>query len=149
MATPLAPLTPATRGYIAGLFDLKGNACIAKESGLIAYINGVKDVQLQKDLKRWIGGGTIKVDKYDGDRRGCATHCDSQHFHYTRTSVRYIVSGHRALILLYNLESMLFSWDSKFSEPYNRAMQQMEGALSSREGMKIADDMQNRGWEIW
>lgn len=149
MAINFTPLTPATRGYIAGMFDLKGNAYTAREGGLVAYINGVKDEQLQKDLKRWIGGGTIRIDTYDGDRRGCATHCDSPHFHYTRTSARYVVSGYRALILLYNLEDMMFSWSSKFADPFTEAMQRVEEVSTTKDGMKIAEDMQKRGWDLW
>lgn len=144
----ITPNTPRIFGYISGMLDLKGNAYTSRDKALMLYINGVKEPQMQKDLKRWIGGGTIKVDTYDGDRRGCAAHCDTAHFHYTRTSARYVVSGLRALCVLHTLEMELFEWERKFAKPYHDAIQRIEEISTTKDGQKILRDMSERGWEI-
>lgn len=147
MAKPV-PLTPNARGYIAGLLDFKGNAYHGRKSGLIVYINGVKSEAMQKDIKRWIGGGSITENSSDGSRRGCTVHCDTQHFHYTRTSVKFIFSGLRALCVLHTLEPSLFEWDRKFAGPYHEAIQRIEEISTTKDGQKILNDMAARGWEI-
>ncbi len=147
MAQP-ALLSPNARGYIAGLLDLKGNAYTARDGGLTVYINGVKSSAIQTDLKKWIGGGTIVETSVEGSRRGCAQHCEHQHFEYTRTSVRYVVTGLRALCVLYSLEGSLFEWQTKFAEPFHEAMQRIGEISVTKDGRKILDNMAARGWEI-
>jgi hypothetical protein len=147
MARPV-PLSPNARGYIAGLLDFKGNAYYAKRGGLVVYISGVKSESMQKDLKRWIGGGSVTETSSDGDRRGCKTHCDLAHFHYTRTTVKFTFTGLRALCVLYSLEPSLHEWRRKFAEPFHEAMQRIEEISTTKDGKKILDDMAARGWEV-
>ena len=147
MARPV-PLTPNARGYIAGLLDLKGNAYYGRKTGLTLYISGVKSPQMQRDLKTWIGGGSISESTTDGDRRGCTQHCKQPHFHYTRTSVKFTVTGLRALCVLHSLDSSLFEWDRKFSTPYHETMKRIEEMTAASGAQKILDDMAARGWEV-
>lgn len=147
MAVPQL-LSPNARGYIAGLLDLKGNAYTARDGGLTVYINGIKSEAMQRDLKRWIGGGTIAKSKIEGSRRGCAQHCEHQHFDYTRHSVRYVVTGLRALCVLHSLEGSLFEWQRKFATPYHEAIQRIEEISTTKDGQKILEGMAARGWEI-
>lgn len=146
MARPV-PIGPNVRGYIAGLLDLKGNAYTARDKVLTVYINSVKSEAMQEDLRRWIGGGTIVEASSEGSRRGCTTHCDTQHFHYVRTSIKYTVTGLRALCVLHTLEPSLFEWDRKFATPYHDAIQRIEEMTVTKESAKILKDMAARGWE--
>lgn len=142
------PLSPNARGYIAGLLDLKGNAYQAKRGTLTLYITGVRSEAMQKDLKRWFGGGAVTEQTAEGERRGCREHCDLPHFHYTRTSVKFTVTGLRALCVLHTLADSLFEWERKFSEPYHEAMQRIEEISTTKDGQKILADMAARGWEV-
>lgn len=147
MARP-SPIGPNVRGYIAGLLDLKGNAYTARDKTLTVYINSVKSEAMQEDLRRWIGGGTIVETSSEGDRRGCTQHCKQPHFHYTRTSVKYTVTGLRALCVLHTLEPSLFEWGRKFADPYHEAIQRIEEISTTKDGQKILKDMAARGWEV-
>lgn len=140
-------ITPGVIGYVAGMFDLKGNAYTTKGGLLTIYLNGVKDPAMQKDLVAWIGGGAISTTTSEGERRGCKTHCGHPHIDFRRTSVRYSVGGHRAMCVLYTLEPSMHTWSAKFRDPFNEAMDHM---LSRERTMDAAlvDDMRARGWEI-
>lgn len=140
-------ITPGIIGYLAGMFDLKGNAYTTKTGLLTAYINGVKDPQMQKDLVAWIGGGAISVQTSEGDRRGCKVHCGHPHIEFRRTSVRYSVGGFRAMCVLYTLEPSMHGWSHRFAEPFNRAMEILEARDVHMDDALVAD-MRDRGWEI-
>lgn len=144
----IQPIGPNVRGYVAGMLDLKGNAYTSREKQLTVYLNGVRAEAIQTDLLKWIGGGSITENSSDGDRRGCKIHCDLPHFHYTRTSVKYTVTGLRALCVLHTLEPSLFTWGQKFATPYHNAIQRIEEVSTTKDGMKILDDMTKRGWEV-
>lgn len=144
----MAPLGPNARGYIAGLLDLKGNAYHSRKGGLTLYINGVKSPEMQRDLVRWIGGGYLKEDSSEGERRGCTLHCNQPHIHFARVSIRYIVTGLRALCVLHTLEPSLFEWRRKFSSPYHEAIQRIDVVSATKDGETIMKDMASRGWEV-
>lgn len=139
-------ITPNVRGYLAGMLDLKGNAYTTKAGNMTVYLNGVKDPRMQRDLVSWIGGGTIATNTSEGERRGCTIHCGHPHIDYHRTSVRYAVSGFRAVIVLYTLEPSLFTWAEKFREPYHMATEWKPRPVGLTDDL-IAD-MAQRGWDI-
>jgi hypothetical protein len=58
--------------------------------------------------------------------------------------VRYILTGYRAAVLLYNLEASLFTWADKFQTPFLVATEgEIVGASE-----KVAKDMIRRGWDV-
>lgn len=145
MARRRRPLDSGVRGYIAGLFDLKGNAYTTRDGKFTAYIMGVKDPQMQRDLVAWLGGGSVTESSSEGERRGCTVHCDHPHIHYARTTVRFAVSGYRALCVVHTLEPNLFTWGDKFANPYAEALQHKPIVGYTD---KIAADMAEKGWEL-
>lgn len=145
MAGKRRPLDSAVRGYIAGLFDLKGNAYTTRDGKFIAYIMGISDPQMQKDIVRWMGGGSHHETSSDGTRRGCTVHCDHPHIDYSRTTYRFTISGYRALCVVHTLEPSLFTWRSKFANPYAEALQRNDIVGFTE---NLATEMADKGWEL-
>lgn len=138
-------ITPNIRGYLAGLLDLRGNAYVRRQGDLVVYVNGVRSLDMQRDLAAWIGGGHVKETNTQGERRGCVTHCGHPHIDFKRSSVQYVVTGCRAVVVLYTLEPSMFTWSERFATPYHRAT---EGKTFPRENERILVDMGERGWSI-
>lgn len=139
----MSRITPNAFGYLACLLDQKGSASLAKKGWeLRLQISGCNDPKLRKDLDAWIGGSEV-IREAEGDRRGCTTHCKHPHIHYARSTYVWIVTGTRALILLYNLEPSLRTWDEKFADKYDTSMAYRKDWPKS-----ITKDMAKKGWEI-
>lgn len=145
MARKARPLGDNVRGYLAGMFDLKGNAYTTRDGRFTAYIMGISDPQMQRDIVRWTGGGSTTESSSEGDRRGCTVHCDQPHVHYTRTTFRYTITGYRALCVVYTLEPSLFRWREKFANPVAEALAR-KPIVGFTE--KLATEMADKGWEL-
>lgn len=146
MARRARPLGDNVRGYLAGLFDLKGNAYTTRDGKFTAYIMGISDPQMQRDVVRWMGGGSHHETSSDGKRRGCTVHCDHPHIEYSRTTFRFTISGYRALCVVHTLEPWMFTWGTKFANAYAEALQYKPTIVGFSD--KVAADMAEKGWEL-
>lgn len=129
------------RGYLACLLDQSGSASYNEQQNrLTLTFNRTGDPRLQADLKAWMGGyGSFS--ETENQRRGCTIHCKHKHIHYTRRSSRWVITGTRAIMVLYTLQDSMRTWD-RFAPAYHRAVDAKSGYPQD-----VFDEMLAKGWD--
>lgn len=128
--------------YAAALVDTLGVLSL-REVGPSQLPNVAIQGRFVESL-RWLGTKTdtkLSTISRDFTRSACADHCPQPHVHIKSTSVRWVVTGVKATIVLHNLAPFM-------QVQREAALTMVEAGRGIGYKGQVIETMRDKGWEI-